>query len=329
MRTNPANIVYNPNEVATLGQSYIAYKRDHKEFGVPFPVTKMREKIYPLFPGEVMTLIARPGHAKTGLMMAWARQRARQLKEISKDRMAIYATWEQSVEELHTFHVAAEQGISVTRMAKGDIDEEHWEKAMTASAQRVSEPLWFIGHSVMRKSGRKPITIETLAQALESIQADGFVVDCVFLDYLQRIQPEGRTDNPVMSYSGIMDDIKNLALGFGVPMIVGVQASREVETLKLPIPEMHHAQWTSNIEQSSDRVLSLVRPRRYRKEGQTFGSQTVYGYRQLLISTLKQKLGEGNFSEWVLFNPIYNRLDDNEQEVVDYTKSGGYDEGSY
>jgi len=176
----------------------------------------------------------------------------------------------------------------------------------------------------MRKSGRQPITIETLAKALEFVADKGFEVDIVYLDYLQRIQPVGGFENPVMAYSKIMDDIKNLALGFGVPMVVGVQASREVETLKVQIPEMHHAQWSSNIEQSSDRVISLVRPRKYRKQGETFGSKTVEGIRQLLMSVLKQKLGEADFAEWLNFNPVYNRLDDNEQEVVDYTggKSG-------
>jgi hypothetical protein len=98
-------------------------------------------------------------------------------------------------------------------------------------------------------------------------------------------------------------------------MVVGVQASREVEALDMPIPEMHHAQWTSNIEQSSDRVMSLVRPRRYRAEGQIFGITKVVGQSQLLIRTLKQKLGEANFDEWVNVNPLYNKLDDDEMEV--------------
>lgn len=310
------NVIYTPLDVGTLGQKYLGYKRDHKDFGVPFPVPKMKDRVYPMFPGEVMSIIARPGHAKTGLMMYWARKRAEWLKENSPKRVVVYATWEQSVEELHSFYVAAEQKISVTKMAKGELNDEEWERAMQASSKRVSEPLWFIGHSMMRKTGRQPITTETLMEALEAVSkfGDGFEVDCLFVDYLQRINFNGKVDNQATAYSGIMDDLKNIALGFGVPMIVGVQANREVEQLKLPIPEMQHAQWTSNIEQSSDRVLSLVRPRRYRKDGETFGSKMVSGQNQLLVSVLKQKLGEGNFAEWSSFNPIYNKLDDKELE---------------
>ena len=43
-----------------------------------------------------------------------------------------------------------------------------------------------------------------------------------------------------------------------------------------------------------------------------FGSRKVEGHNQLLASVLKQKLGEGNFAEWLSFNPIYNRLDEAE-----------------
>jgi hypothetical protein len=95
-------------------------------------------------------------------------------------------------------------------------------------------------------------------------------------------------------------------------MVVGVQAKREVDERKIQIPEMADAQWTSNIEQSSDRVISLVRPRRYAQEGAKFGSLTVQGHNQLLVTILKQKLGEGNFYKCLSFNPMYNRLDEAE-----------------
>jgi replicative DNA helicase len=315
MKSQPASLVYSPLEVSKLGTDYLDWKRTHKEFGVPFFSTKMSSKVYPMFPGELMSVIARPGHAKTSVMMFWARQRAKWLSANGHDkRMVIYATWEQSIEELHSFYVASEQQLSITKMAKGTLNDSEWEKAKQASSDRVNEPLWFIGHSMMRKSGRQPITTDNLAGAIEHIHGlgDGFDVDSVFVDYLQRIHPVKGFDNPVMAYSGIMDGLKNFALGFGVPMIVGVQASREVEELKVQIPEMHHAQWTSNIEQSSDRIISLVRPRRYKKEGEMFGSRKVEGHNQLLVNVLKQKLGEANFAEWLSFNPIYNRLDEAE-----------------
>lgn len=317
-KTNPSSIIYSPADVAAFGQDYIGWKRDNKEFGVPFFSKKMGSRVYPMFPGEVASIIARPGHGKTGIMMAWARQRSRWLQKNNiLDRAVIYATWEQSVEELHSFYIAAEQQLSVTKMARGELSDAEMDRAMQASADRIKEPLWFIGHSTMRKSGRQPITPETLTQALENIPVD---VDILYIDYLQRMQPDQMHESPTVMYSRMMDYIKDLALGFGIPIVVGVQAAREVEQLKVQIPDMHHAQWTSNIEQSSDRVFSAVRPRRYKQEGEFFGSHTVTGHNQLLMSVLKQKLGEANFAEWLSFNPIFNRLDEKELEhpVPDY-----------
>lgn len=312
-KVQASSLVYDPTDVAQLGHDYLQYRHDHKEFAVDFPIKKMADRIYPLAAGEVMSIIARPGNMKTGLMMYWARQRSKVIKPYD-NRVVVYATWEQSIEELHSFYIAAEQKISITKMAMGDLSEEDFDKIMTATSSRVSEPLFFIGHSVMRKSGRQNITPNTLADAIESIQDKGFVVDSVFADYLQRIHPD-TDDVPTVAYSKIMDALKNMALGFGVPMVVGVQASREVEALKLPIPDMHHAQWTSNIEQSSDRVLSLVRPRRYGAEGQQFGSRVIKGQNQLVVSTLKQKLGVANFIEWLSFDPMLNSLDEKQMEV--------------
>lgn len=316
MKTNPASLIYNPNDVATLGQEYLSWKQNNKEFGVPFFSKKMRNRVYPLFPGEIMSVIARPGHAKTSVMMFWARQRANWLLENKfENRVVIYATWEQSIEELHSFYLAAEQKISITNMAKGELSEEEWDRVKTGTAKRINEPLWFIGHSMIRKSGRQPITVETLGKAIETVQSRDFLVDMVYVDYLQRIAPADNRQEPVQAYTQIMTDLKNFALGFGVPMTVGVQARREVDDLKVQIPESNHAQWTSNIEQTSDRMISLVRPRRYRKEGEMFGSRKVIGHNQLLVNTLKQKLGEGNFAEWLSFNPIYNVLDEKEFEL--------------
>lgn len=330
-KTQAANIIYSPMDVSSLGKEYLEWKQNHKEFGVPFFSKKMQNRVYPLFPGEMMSIIARPGHAKTSVMMFWARQRAKWLRDNGYDKRAvIYATWEQSIEELHSFYLAAEQQLSITKMAKGDLNEDDWKKINQASSDRINEPLWFIGHSMVRRSGRKPITVATLEEAVERVRdfGDGFDVDMVYVDYLQRVSPNGSSDNPVVAYSGILDSLKNFALGFGVPLAVGVQARREVDDLKLPIPEQQHGQWTSNIEQSSDRIISLVRPRRYRKDGEKFGSITVSGHSQLLVNVLKQKLGEANFAEWLKFNPIYNRLDENELINPMPDDYGRYDERS-
>lgn len=305
------DLVFSPVDVATLGLDYLKFRHDHKESGVHFPISE--DRIYPLLPGELMSIIARPGHCKTGLMMLWARERAKWLKANGfENRVVLYVTVEQSVEELHAFHIAADQNVSITKMAMGELTEDEWQKALKASTQRIDIPLWFIGHSVMRAGGRKPLNTDVISGAIEHVKSwgDGFVVDCLFVDYLQRLHPLTSRENPVVAYSAIVDETKDLALGFGIPAVLGVQAKREVDGTKEQIPLLDDGQWTSNIEQSSDRVLSLARPRRYVQEGNIWNDVLVQGQNQLLVTCLKQKLGEANFQRWVSYNPILNKLND-------------------
>lgn len=320
-----SSLVFSPTEISSLGLEYLKFRHDNKESGVDFPLPE--ERFYPLLPGELMSIIARPGHCKTGLMMLWARERAKWLKTNHfENRVVLYVTVEQSVEELHAFHIAADQNVSVTKMAKGELTEVEWQKALKASTQRIDIPLWFIGHSVMRAGGRKPLNTDVIGSAIEHVKTwgDGFVVDCLFVDYLQRLHPTIARENPAVAYSAIVDETKDLALGFGIPAVLGVQAKREVDKTKEQIPMLDDGQWTSNIEQSSDRVISLTRPRRYVQEGQVWNDTLIQGENQLLITCLKQKLGQANFMRWVNYDPQLNKL--NELELKN-ERFGNYEQG--
>lgn len=331
---DPLDIVYSPQQVFDLGTRYLDYRRKNKGNGIPIGLDildkpdKDGNRFLPALPGELITVIGRPGNGKTGFMMAWARKRAKWLKENGFDnRVVIYVTYEQSIEELHAFHVAAEareagSTISVTNMAAGEISDSEWHEIMKAGARRVELPLWFIGHSLERRKKRPVLTIKALEQALDEVErwSDGvhkdMQIDMVFLDYLQRVPFGERVESKTVGTSEVLNHCKDAALSFACPFVVGVQASRDVDSYKIPIPTMSDGQWTSNIEQASDGVLAVVRPRKYRDEGEMFGTMLVKGHCQMLISVLKRKLGPDNFSKWVYFAPEFNKLDELELRHV-------------
>lgn len=324
--TNPADIVYSPQQIFDIGTRYLQYRRDNRGVGIPIGLRSLDEPdvkgnlFLPALPGELITIIGRPGNGKTGFMMRWARWRAQQLQEAGiENRVVVYATWEQSIEELYAFNIAADARISVTNMARGEITPEEWEAALSHGAKRITLPLWFIGHSMERRKKRPHLTMSAFASALDYIEKwndERTQIDMVFVDYLQRIKFEGKIESKTIGVSDILDRCKDGALAFGAPFIVGVQASRDVDDQALPIPQMDDGQWTSNIEQASDGILSLVRPRKYKKEGDQFGSVVVEGHCQMLVSVLKRKLGPDNFAKWVYFEPEYNKLDELEERYV-------------
>ena len=327
---NPLDLVFSPTEIGTIGRNYLEYRRTEQGKGIPLyipaldynPITG--KGFLPVLSGEIIALIGRPGNGKTGFMMRWARTRARILQRAiatggaAEERIVVYTTLEQSVEELHAFHVAAETGVSITTMAYGTFSDEQWQKVQAVSAKRSVMPLWFIGHSIARRAKRPTLTIDTLSAALDGIEKwDGGdctrKIDMLFIDYLQRFPTPERAESKTVAMSDTYDRLKNAALALGCAVIVGVQAKREVDDRRVPIPGMEDGQWTSNIEQTSDGVLSVVRPRHYRHEGHEFDGVIVEGSAQMIVSCLKRKLGPANFKEWIDFDVRYNSL--NKAEV--------------
>lgn len=316
---NPRDIVYTPNDTATIGTEYLKEKRETAKtgLGVPLGIPVIDKDFIPAMGTELVTILGRPGCGKTSFMMRWARHRAKSLVKMGRlNRVVIYISFEQSIEELNAFNIAAEQRLSITSMAKGEITDDEWEKVLRASTHRVGLPLWFIGHSIARRKKRPVINTDNIALALSAVEGwnsdigDEITIDSVFIDYLQRIPIAKGSESKMIGTSDNLDRLKDGAIVFNAPFIVGAQAKREVDERKIPIPESDDGQWTSNIEQASDKQFSVVRPRRYRKEGERFGDYTVRGNNQMLVTLLKQKLGDANKAYMIGFDPIYNKLVD-------------------
>jgi len=314
MTTQPdySSILFSPEDVGILGAKYLEQRRANKGLGVKIGLNCLDDKMYPAFPGELWTIIARPGHGKTGFMMRWARSRAAFLREHKIENTAVvYITVEQSTEELNAFNVAAENRISVTKMAMGDITDEEWKSCLKDAVNRRFVPLWNIGYSSMTDKKQIKVTIENIEGALKIILEKN-KIDSVFVDYLQRL-PYNTREDKTTGISNNLDALKTIAQQITKsPVIVGAQAKREVDakTAGAKIPDLDDGQWTSNIEQSSDRVISLVRPINYVKEGEQFAGKTITGRNILLINILKQKLGPANLPVWAFFQPEYNKLDE-------------------
>lgn len=309
-----SSILFSPEEVGLLGSRYLEERRSNKGLGVPIGLSSVDAVMYPTLPGELVSLIARPGHGKTGFMVHWSRTRAAWLRKNKiENRVVVYITLEQSIEELNAFNVAADNRLSVTTLAKGEISDQEWTACLKYAINRRFAPLWNIGYSSMSDKQQIKIDVDAIEGALRIItQKDK--IDIVFVDYLQRIPYNPRAESKTVGVSENLDALKTIAAQVAkAPVVVGVQARREVDERSPQIPELDDGQWTSNIEQTSDRVLSIVRPINYVKEGEMFGKTLIEGRNQAIISILKQKLGPANLPVWVYFQPEYNKLDELER----------------
>ena len=329
------SILFGAEEIGLNGVEYLRNRRENKQIGIPFGLKSMDEldadgNVWlPEMPGELTGYIARPGNGKSSLMVNRARRRAQDLQSRGiADRVVVYLTYEQTVEELYAFHLAAELSeraskvdadgneidphlrLSVTDMARGVISNEQWREILLLGSRRRFLPLWNIGYSAVKTAKPVYMDSEAVAGALELIEDRYHLkIDFLFVDYLQRM-PYRFRESKTVGVSENLDILKNFAFRFRCPVGVGIQSRREVDEQEPPIPHDDDGQWTSNVEQTCDRLVSLVRPRKYRQVGEMFGSMRVEGNNQMLISVLKQRLGPSNYAKWVSLNPLYNRLDE-------------------
>lgn len=304
------SIIFNPQETSRLSVQRLKYRQEHKEEAIPFGHSEIDAVMNPLLPGDLVTVLGRPGNGKTGIMLHWARERARFLMEKKLEkRYVVYLTYEQTVEDLNAIQIAADKQLNITKLARGEITETEWDAIMKGAVSRATMPLWYMGHSQENRKERPKITTKSIIENLQRLERDrDCQIDMVFVDYLQRIPFGGRPESKTVGTIEVLDELKNHALALACPFVVGVQARRSVDDKQLQIPGMDDGQWSSNIEQASDKIISVTRPRQYRKEGEEFGSIIVQSYTQMLISLLKQKLGPDNIAVWCFFDPATNKL---------------------
>lgn len=308
---SPGDVLFTPPEAAKATRAALEYRRDHRLQGIYTGIPDLDRHLTPVLADNLVTVLGRPGAGKTAFMLWWARREAARLAAANaKNKVVVYITYEQAVEDLMAFNVAADKHLSIDGMARGTLSPADWDSVLASLTGAVGLPLAIIGHSAERRQRRPRLTLtnvgESLAYMVDTLHLEPHMV---FLDYLQRIPGEKYGGDRRLEVSESLDRCKDAALAFGAPWVVGVQAKREVDSRDLQIPQLSDGQETANIEQASDKIFSVVRPCKYRKDGDAFGSVTVRGYKQMLVSLLKQKLGIDNKAEWIDFDVATNTIE--------------------
>ena len=160
MRENTKAITHTPAEVSRLTVEQI--EKLQKYPGILLGIPDLDNYIKPGRPGELITIIGRPGHMKTGFMMRWARKLAEDiLEEEAEDKECIvFVSWEMAIEELTLYDFAFSLGISADDVASGVIPLG--EKAMMkAIATRSTTPIYVVGPSLENRRNSQQYSIST------------------------------------------------------------------------------------------------------------------------------------------------------------------------
>src|SRR4030066_1219002 len=301
------DLIFSPSEADTYGYNALKELQSNRGKGVKTGIVDLDRVLKPLLPGDLCSVLGYTSWYKTGFLNWLLRAGCEQCKS---DEIVIKVTWEDAVEEDTIKWYAAETGLSISELIDGNVD---WELINLAYKKRLDIPLWIVGHANTRSyaagKARPRMTMTNVLGAIEFI-TDGFTNEkyrprLIVLDYLQRIRPDAKDgNNKREQMMEAVNKSKDLAIQLGCPVVLGVQASREVLERTWKLPKLDDGLETSNIEQSSDKVLSLWYPIKTEKPDAKIEGIEYRGNENLLIcGILKQKLGKAPVTFPLYVNP--------------------------
>lgn len=314
-------LVHTPANVATAYVQW--YKERQKHSGITWGIPVLDKHCLPMRPGELTTILGRPGMGKSSLLAALAIQEAKRIveREQEKHEAVVFVTWENSVEELANLLLSG-KGHSTTDTVRGLVPIEQVEKE---SLSLLRKPIFIIGRGVGRLDAHKTrMTPDVVFEAIESMWDYWEIKPTLLLfDFLQLIPSKTHKDR-LEQVTEAPIRIKELALTIGAPAVAAVQAARRVDTYKVKIPKPGDAQWSSAIEQISDRMLGLWRPILTEDvETITTGNGKVIPITEnlLLVRKLKERFNTGTANMILYFDPALLWLC--EMEILNLTELAG------
>ena len=300
---DPRDIVYTPNEVSKLALAELQTRRDHPAEGVRTHIVSLDETVLPMRPGDLVVIMANSSHGKTSFMQYVLRQEAKKIVEKRAEpetEIVVYVTWETAVEELGMYDISSYTKIPSDKLYQGGVTDSDWKNLEVAAFQRGVMPIWVIGHSIKRRKKRPHLTMGNVLHALQWIEDEfGLHPTLICLDYLQRMESDIRDTRRLQVFDS-MNKAKDMALAMGCPMLLGCQAKREVLDRDWKLPRMSDGEETSNIEHTTDKLLSLWYPK-MTETTEELGQTGIPIMNNLMIAGLmKQRYGHAG-QWWPLF----------------------------
>lgn len=325
-------LAYDPLTASNLAIQMIDNLRKDAGGGIRAGITDMDKQLLPLRPGELITVLGYTSHYKSGFMNWLSKQALKTILPESHE-IVIRVTWEQSVEEDTLSWLAGKADLSITNLARGLITEDEWKILDKAGYDRAATPMWIVGHSSQesrdRRKARPRMTIRDVAYAIEYILHDAteyqLSTKMIVLDYLQRIRPDPQDGNTKREQQMEAVNLsKDLAVSYGCPVVLGVQTGRDILQREDKMPRIDDGQETSNVEQSSDKMIGCWYPIKTEDPGSKVDGYKV-NQNLLFVRILKQKLGPAPLTYALYVDPEKNELGKMTREETDTRKVYGRD----
>lgn len=207
-------------------------------------------------PGEVTILAARPGMGKTAFALTLAEHACKMEKRV------LFISYEMKVGGLAARLACAEirrrggeVAINTLRRTENEQVKENFEHVRSSFADL---PLF-----ISDNCGRTMEDVTLLLRKMSREQP----IDLIIIDYLQLMKASNRyKGNKPAEVGELSNQLKEMALKHGVPVLVLCQLNREVEKRDNKRPQLSDLRWAGEIEQDADLVFFLYREEYYEQQ---------------------------------------------------------------
>ncbi|WP_278579903.1 replicative DNA helicase [Rothia aeria] len=242
---------------ATVNEIDANANRPDGVYGVPTDFIEFDELTGGLHPGQMIVIAARPGVGKSTLALDFARSAA-----IHHNQCTVFFSLEMSRTELAMRILSAEGTISMSRLKKGDLDQDGWTQLANLQGKINGAPL-FIDDSPNMTLMEIRAKCRRLKQRHE--------LKMVVLDYLQLMSSGKKVESRQQEVSEFSRSLKLLAKELEVPVIALSQLNRGSEQRTDKRPMISDLRESGSIEQDADMVILLHREDMYNPDTDRVG----------------------------------------------------------
>lgn len=202
-------------------------------------------------PQDFIILAARPSMGKTAVALNLALQ----LCFKAKARTAFF-NLEMGKQQIIERALASITEIPMKHIKNGTLENENWVSISKASSTIVTSPL---------KIYDKIFTLQGIREECKRLKLQGGL-DVVFVDYLQLINSEEKTESRTQDISKISRSLKLMAKELDITVISLSQLSRAPEARADHRPMLSDLRESGAIEQDADIVMFLYRDEYYNSD---------------------------------------------------------------
>ena len=226
--------------------------------GVPTGFVDLDKHLSGLRNSDLILVAARPGMGKTAWMLNIAQYAA-----VKKKIPVAVFNLEMSKEQVATRILSGESNVSNEKLRSGELADSDWADLAEAVSNLSDAPI-YIDDTV-------DVSISSIRAKCRKLKLEKDI-KLVIIDYLQLMQGsrKGGDGNRVQEVAEISRALKIMARELNVPVVVGSQLSRAVESRPDKRPMLSDLRESGSIEQDADIVMFLYRDYYYNKENPQF-----------------------------------------------------------